>query len=307
MSGNPARADVPGDHLDDDALVELALTPTGHAAPDDHPDDHPGPAPRGTTGSPARTTAHLAGCTSCAQRLASLQRVVDAARADEPGDEVPPPDGAWDAIASELGLGPAPARTTVPAPLSSSPGPAAERPAAERPAAQRSPAERPAARAPQRTALMLTAAAAVGLLLGWTIGQGVGGAPPAATAVASATLDPLPAQDGASAEPPDAAGSAELDRSRETRTLVVSADALAPQGSAPARAEDGYYEVWLIDVADGRLVSLGALVGGAGSFTVPPAVDTGAYSTVDVSWEPVDGEPAHSGESVLRGTLSPEA
>jgi hypothetical protein len=33
-------------------------------------------------------------------------------------------------------------------------------------------------------------------------------------------------------------------------------------------------------------------------------VDVGEYPVVDVSIEPTDGDPAHSGNSVVRGTLS---
>lgn len=37
--------------------------------------------------------------------------------------------------------------------------------------------------------------------------------------------------------------------------------------------------------------------------TVPDGLDADAYSVVDVSIQPYDGDPAHSGDSLLRGTL----
>ena len=65
----------------------------------------------------------------------------------------------------------------------------------------------------------------------------------------------------------------------------------------------GAYEVWLFG-ADGRMVSLGSLQGGRGDFTVPQGIDTAEYRTVDVSDEPADGNPTHSGVSVVRGTFA---
>jgi hypothetical protein len=55
---------------------------------------------------------------------------------------------------------------------------------------------------------------------------------------------------------------------------------------------------------DGRMVSLGTLAAGTGSFTVPDDIDTWDYRTVDISDEPPDGNPAHSGISLIRGTFT---
>jgi hypothetical protein len=67
-----------------------------------------------------------------------------------------------------------------------------------------------------------------------------------------------------------------------------------------------HYEAWLQD-ASGAMISMG-------SFTVGPAGDVRAemtiaadatrYRLVDVSLEPDDGNPAHSGRSVLRGAIT---
>lgn len=67
-------------------------------------------------------------------------------------------------------------------------------------------------------------------------------------------------------------------------------------------AGDGYLEVWLIDPTVSKLVSLGPLRDD-GVYDVPVGVDPLAFPIVDVSAEPVDGNPAHSGDSLLRGQL----
>ena len=230
---------------------------------------------------------HLAGCAACAARLAPLRRVVSAARpgsAGELGDEgarVEPPPHLWARVAAEAGVPAdprAPLRAVGP-PLAAPPRPAAPR------------------RARGRLPLLLAAAAAVGMVLGggltWLAVSAAGPAPEERV-VAAARLTPAPGASGS--------GEATLDRSGDGRRLTVDA-------RLPA-AGRGYYEVWLVDTSDGGLVSLGVLPAGddaASRLVVPTDVDLGAYRTVDVSLESLDGDPGHSGESVLRGTLSPGA
>jgi hypothetical protein len=65
-------------------------------------------------------------------------------------------------------------------------------------------------------------------------------------------------------------------------------------------------EAWLMDAAGTRLHALGALTpqtDGAlhGSFELPADLPLDRYDTVDVSVEPLNGEPSHSGVSLLRG------
>jgi hypothetical protein len=67
-------------------------------------------------------------------------------------------------------------------------------------------------------------------------------------------------------------------------------------------AGDGYLELWMIDPSVSRLVSLGPLRPD-GVYDVPARVDPAEFPIVDVSVEPVDGDPTHSGQSVLRGRL----
>lgn len=80
------------------------------------------------------------------------------------------------------------------------------------------------------------------------------------------------------------------------RSLVVDTAGLPPA--------DGVHEVWLLDLERDRMVALGVLGdSGRGRLTVPDGVRVGDDPEVDVSLEPDDGDPAHSGESVLRGEL----
>ena len=53
------------------------------------------------------------------------------------------------------------------------------------------------------------------------------------------------------------------------------------------------------------MVALGFLTAGTeGDFVVPAGLLGSGYRTVDISLEPDDGNPAHSGVSLARGTLA---
>ncbi|MEM7276253.1 MAG: anti-sigma factor [Actinomycetota bacterium] len=93
-----------------------------------------------------------------------------------------------------------------------------------------------------------------------------------------------------------ASGTAEL----TDRQLVLDLDGLAP-------LEGASYELWLLDLEGDEveaLESLGLVQSEDGTFTVPAGIDLSEYSVVDVSIEPDDGDPTHSGNSVLRGGLT---
>ena len=68
----------------------------------------------------------------------------------------------------------------------------------------------------------------------------------------------------------------------------------------------GYYEVWLIDPEDTtKMMALGNLTGSAQVvLPLPPGADLNRYRLVDISAEAYDGNSAHSGKSLLRGTLT---
>jgi len=138
--------------------------------------------------------------------------------------------------------------------------------------------------------LAMAAAAVAGIILGaGTVALLAGDDEPPGTVVATADLEPLPDRSGT--------GVAEIRGTGADRSLVVDVSGLT-------RNRSGFYEVWLLDKDAQRLVSLGVLRGDSGTYPLPPSVDVSEYPVVDVSIEPVDGDPAHSGDSVVRGVLS---
>lgn len=232
--------------------------------------------------------AHLGGCAVCSRAVAELTRVVEGARATEREPELVPPSAqVWSRVHAELGL------TDVPAAL-----PPERATAAPYDRSGTAGAREPRAgvvelgpRRGRRAWLPVLVAASTALVLGI-----VGGVlwerraeQPAQTAVASAVLEPLPGWPGAS-------GQAVVERTPDgRRQIVVTVDAPVPEGT--------YREVWLLRPDVSGLVSLGVLEGSQGRFDVPDGLDLSVYPVVDVSEERFDGDPAHSGDSVVRGPL----
>ena len=149
-----------------------------------------------------------------------------------------------------------------------------------------------AAARPRRAWLRPAAAAAiacallgVGVAAGLVIGSRDSGGPEGP----AVSLRPL---DRASS----AGGSARVvGRDGDTLDLQV-------HGLAPTR-DRGFYELWLMDTAK-RLVALGTFqvpASGDATVRVPLPAKPSSYRYLDVSREPADGNPAHSGDSVLRG------
>ena len=134
----------------------------------------------------------------------------------------------------------------------------------------------------RRTAIAVAAVAAVGLI-------GV----PLGLALRSASPDPVVA-DLAALEGFEGSGRAEL----TGRDLEV-----ALQGLEPVKGE--FYELWLLRLDGGELTDLKALgtIDDEGEFHIDDDVDLSKFNVVDVSLEPDDGNPKHSGVSVLRGEL----
>ena len=67
----------------------------------------------------------------------------------------------------------------------------------------------------------------------------------------------------------------------------------------------GYYQVWLIDPKTMEMFPLGVVDNGSDAqLPLPSDVDLTQYSVVDVSAELFDNNPAHSGDSLLRGELT---
>ncbi|QTE29296.1 anti-sigma factor [Pengzhenrongella sicca] len=222
---------------------------------------------------------HLAVCATCAAEVASLSAVVAAGRsAPAAGLLVAPSAVVWDRIRAELEL-------------SAGLDPESGRPGEEAEAAPE-PALAPVVPLRRRRPWIATAAAAAGLVIGgaagtwWATGPDRDETTPAV--VARAELDPLPGW--------DASGTASVERAADgSRVLVVTVDGAAKAGD--------FREVWLLDPDVTQLVSLGILQGSEGRFTVPDGLDLAALPVVDVSEEALDGDPAHSGDSVVRGVL----
>ena len=236
-----------------------------------------------------RGREHLAACPACAAELASLEHVVRAGRADPPAPAAPGP-GVWAAIHAELGL----PGDVAPDPLAGHRGDARGGAGA---AGDGGVAPGGAtvvdlgARRVRRAVPfpLAAAAAAAALLLGGAAVWGVQqlGAAPEPTVLATAELEPLAGY--------TARGSAEVDEQPDgTRRLVVRTD--------PTDV-DGFKEVWLLAPDAQRMVSLGVMAGDEAEFVLPENLDVAQFPVVDVSDEPVDGDPTHSGDSVVRGTL----
>lgn len=228
---------------------------------------------------------HLATCDACSIELAELEHTVAVGRSTVTlGDLETPPERVWDRILDEV-------RSQQPAASDSGvASPAAPPPAASAPVGPPAVAEeQPKRRRPLRGGRMLFAlAASVAVILAivgvWSFVRA-----PQSIEIASATLAAFP-------DHPGAAGTAQvIELSDGERTLTVSLDDFDES--------DGFREVWLITADASALVSLGELDGKKGTFVVPDDVDLRDYVLVDVSQEPLDGDPAHSGDSIVRGEL----
>jgi hypothetical protein len=279
------------EHVDPEVLALVAL---GEPAADDD------------------ARAHLSTCAQCADEVAALAEVVLVGRSGTHGETlVTPPPAVWDRIRDELGL-PAELVPTDPSAQATADDPAggagaparaerAPRPVAAPGSDAPAPTHEPGADARvvdlaarrRRRVPWVAAAAAAGLVVG-----GAGGAlwvdrvrdEAAAQVLAQVVLDPFPGW--------SATGDAVVEEAPDgTRTLVVSVE---DDGGVD---DGGYREVWLIDTDVTRLVSLGVLDGPQGRFTIPAGLDLTDFPVVDVSEEQFDGDPAHSGDSIVRGIL----
>ncbi|TFB52299.1 anti-sigma factor domain-containing protein [Cryobacterium tagatosivorans] len=242
---------------------------------------------------------HLAECAECSLELSSLQHTVAVGRSAQGVKLAAPGDKVWAGIHAALGLSEAVAPT--PRLVEHEPGAEAEsEPETEAEADAEAERVEPApiahvgsgsGRRGRRNWIPVAVAAGIVGLIG-----GLGGGiwwesirPEApAPVIAEAQLDPFPGW--------EASGVAYVEEAADGhRDVVVD---LADAGDdVPLR------EVWLIKADASGLISIGFLDGDTGTFTIPDGVNLSEYPLVDVSAEPDDGNPAHSGDSIVRGEL----
>ncbi|MCH9718582.1 MAG: anti-sigma factor [Actinomycetia bacterium] len=226
---------------------------------------------------------HLQECKTCRTEYESFRSTVDIGRSG-PKELVPPPPATWTAIAEA---------THTPR-LRSLPGGAA--------ASATTQSASDTAGPTRRGWLPLAAAAMIGAIVGGAAMTGVAvnqndapiAQPSATPSITSATaLQPLPegGRDTAST------GNAAVASTDTGETLGIS--------TAGLEATDGYYEVWLIDPETMQMFSIGSIAAGDQDsvLPIPAGVDLDQYSVVDISDEPLNGDPTHSKVSVLRGQL----
>jgi hypothetical protein len=227
---------------------------------------------------PATAVEHLQGCDRCTAEIDQLSAVVATARTLGENDQPRSPDPrVWARIKEDLDLG-----TGTVAPVADVGQPVAE-------------VASIADRRHRWPTGLLVAASVLGLVAGATVALGAsalvddGTTPaPVASVVATTSLAALPDHAGT--------GRAEIVETPSGKELVVDVSDLTET--------DGFYEVWLIDPQTSQMIGLGALSGDNGRFAIPEGLDLTRYRLVDVSSEPLDGDPVHSTDSVVRGELT---
>jgi len=248
---------------------------------------------------PADDAAHLEACDRCRAEVASLRRGVEALAVPQlaaPGAPVAPPPAIWEAIAAATGVTATPRPEVVAASaapvLAAAPPvtPTVAPPTAEPPVTPDGGTVLPF-RARRRPLLLVAAATVAGAVIGAgavAVLRDGGTQTPGVVPVAAVDLDPLADN--------DASGRASvIERPDGTRVLQVQLRA--------GELDDEYYEVWLIDEAVQDMVPVGVARSGTVTFELPDGLDLGRFPIVDVSVEPLDGNPTHSGVSVARGVL----
>ncbi len=165
---------------------------------------------------------------------------------------------------------------------------------------------------PARTARLLLAVAAAVLVAGAGVALGSRLAPDAPAATVADAGPPADApQQTAVLRPVTTEGTGGM---RATGAMTMSTEDTAAAGSVtwlavdaqhlPRTADGDFYYVWLMDPSTQKLLPLGQLdPAGTSTFELPSRL-VGRYTSLDVSLEQDDGEPAHSNTSVLRATYA---
>lgn len=217
---------------------------------------------------------HLEECPACRHDLATLRHVADLGAETQDLRDLPaPPERIWQAIEADIAAQATPSGAAAPV-------------------TDLTERRRRARRARPRWLMPVIAAAAAAVVAVTgtvvVVGQVIDRAP-REQVTAQATLTPL------STVPPDATG----------RVRVLS-DGQMQIDVRNLPLTTGFHEVWLIDPDNlAKMVAVGNLTDKPDVLLpVPPGTDLNRYSLVDVSDEPHDGDAAHSGRSLLRGTLT---
>lgn len=232
---------------------------------------------------PVNDRAHLEHCETCRTEYESFVNVVSVGQAG-PTELVAPPAETWSAIATA---------TQTPR-LRSIPG--------GTDAAATDHLDDSSTGKTRRGWLPLAAAAMIGAVVGGAAMTGVAvngpNSPiaqpsPTASIVSSVALQPLPE------------GGRETTSSGNAAVEVTASGQALDVSTAGLEQTDGYYEVWLIDPDTMQMFSIGSIAAGDqdSALPIPAGVDLNQYSVVDISDEPLNGDPTHSKVSVLRGQL----
>lgn len=218
--------------------------------------------------------AHLRRCTACAEELAALRSVAERGRALAAADLgllEPPGEHLWSRIAAAVDLPTVGVAATAPA----------------------------AAGTDTSTALALTRPRRLPAWMGLAAGVAL---------LAVAAVASVVALRGDPTELTTVELAALTDEATVARARLLEQEGhrqLALELPDTVAGSDEYLEVWLIDDAVERMVSLGAVRPEEALLSVPDGLDLTAYPIVDVSREPLDGDPLHSGDSIWRGRLRP--
>jgi hypothetical protein len=232
--------------------------------------------------------AHLDECDECSREVQSLGYTAEVGKTVDGAELLSPPPAAWSVIHRELGLSGAlagpPTVGAVPSSVVAVPA------AGSSPSGVLGDAD---VRAHRRMWPLLAAAVIVGVIGGLGIGALAGYLSERVSVVAEAVLDPLPGQ--------QVTGTARVEQNPDGRRDVVVT--VGDGADASGLTDGALREVWLLNSDATGLVSLGLLDGSRGRFVIPAGIDLSEYPLVDVSVESADGNPAHSGISVVRGQL----
>ncbi len=223
-------------------------------------------------------TTHLFECPQCRAELERLEHTVGIGRSLHREDRVvtPPPARVWDAIASDLELDPEAETSTDVQPS----GEVADLGVARERRARRWDGRRLFAVA---AAVVLVIMAVGGIAL---LRRDSGSEAP----IQEVALTPVD-QGGVS-------GRAQLVRDQGQLALKVDTKGLK-------QTDGSYLELWLMNPETNSFVSLGPVTPGTtGVHPIPAGVTVKTDPFVDISVEPLDGDPAHSTVSVLRGEFA---